>query len=258
MSAVKESVNSDVVYLFNQDDLISLLLDIFELNVPLEKEKFQLIMQKILYGLRTYERNWHKIPRARNTTLKRFFIKLLNMNLDAKKISHWAIPESIMSLFNSYFGLKSQLLIIYTDIKNSNVINVEPEDYLDVAFKKGLLVKIENGSVMNIAPIKKDIIISDNEINTIDAIKSRFAEMQGHVSAVITIDKSLLKKVVNDFMMNFSKSKLLSKIKTLKMLKNQYNFNVYPEFPIFKLLKESGSISLLKSLTSIIIDKHEF
>lgn len=258
MSAVKESVNSDIIYFFNQDDLISLLLDIFELNIPLEKEKFQLILQKILYGLRTYERKWYKIPPARNTTLKRFFIKLLGMNLDAKKISHWAIPETIISLFNSYFGLKSKILVIYTDIKSSNIINLKPEDYLDVAFRKGLLLEIENGSVINIVPVKKDFIISDNKINTIDNIKSRFTEMQGYISAVITIDRSLLKKVINDFMMNFSKSKLLSKIKTLKMIKNQYNFNIYPEFPLFKLLKESGSISLLKTISSISIDMHEF
>ena len=258
MSAVKESVNSDVVYLFNQDDLISLLLDIFELNVPLEKEKFQLIMQKILYGLRTYERNWYKIPRAKNTTLKRFFIKLLNVNLDAKKISHWAIPEIIMSLINSHFGLKSKILIIYTDIQNSNIINLNPEDYLDMAFRKGSLLEIENGSVINIVQIKKDLIISNDKINSIDAIKLRFTETQDHISAVISIDRSLLKKVINDFLTNFSKSKLLSKIKTLKMFKIQYNFNVYPELPLFKLLKESGSISLLKSLSSILVDMHEF
>jgi hypothetical protein len=163
-----------------------------------------------------------------------------------------------MSLFNSYFGLKSKILVIYTDTENSNVIDLNPENYLDITFKNGLLLKIENGSVIEIVPIKKDVIISDNEINTIDFIKSRFTKMQGHISAVITIDRSLLKKVINDFMMNFSKSKLLSKIKTLKMLKNQYNFNIYPEIPIFKLLKESGSISLLKTISSISIDMHEF
>jgi len=82
--------------------------------------------------------------------------------------------------------------------------------------------------------------------------------MQGYLSAVITIDRSLLKKVINDFMINFSKSKLLSKLKTLKMVKNPNLFTIYPEFPLFKLLKESGNLSLLKTLSSISIDLHEF
>lgn len=258
MNVVTESVNPDYIYTFNQDDVISLFLDIFELDVPLEKEKSQLILQKILYGLRTYERNWFKMPRARNTTLKRFFIKLLNVNLDVKKISHWAIPETLMGLFNSYFGLKSKILVIYTDIKKGNIENLKPEDYLDVAFKKGLLLEIENGSVMNVIPIKKDLILSDNEVNSIEVIMTRLADTQGYISAVITLDRSLLKKVVNDFMINFSKSKLLSKIKTIKLVKNQYYFNIYPEFPLFKVLKDSGSLSLLKTLSSISIDKHEF
>ena len=57
MSAVKERVNPDNIYFFNQDDIISLFLDIFELTIPPEKERTQLILQKILNGLRTYERN---------------------------------------------------------------------------------------------------------------------------------------------------------------------------------------------------------
>ena len=77
VDAVKEHVNPDTIYFFNQDDLISLFLDVFELGVPLKKERSQLILQKILFGLRTYERNWFKAPRARNKTLKRFFIKML-------------------------------------------------------------------------------------------------------------------------------------------------------------------------------------
>jgi len=258
VDAVKEHMNPDNMYFLNQDDLVSLFLDVFELDVPLAKEQFQLILQKILYGLRTYERNWFKEPRAKNKTLKRFFIKMLNINLDVNKISHWVIPETIMNLLNSYFGLKSKILVIYTDNENTNSSNAKPEDYLDIAFKKGLLLEIENGSLTNLIPIEKHLIISDNNINTIEAIKIRFAEMQGYLSAVITIDRSLLKKVINDFMINFSKSKLLSKLKTLKMVKNPNLFTIYPEFPLFKLLKESGNLSLLKTLSSISIDLHEF
>jgi hypothetical protein len=258
VDAVKEHQNPDIMYILNQGDLVSLLLDVFELNVPLERDQFQLILQKILYGLRTYERNWFKFPRARNKTLKRFFLKLLNINLNVNKISHWVIPETIMSLFNSHFGLKSKILVIYTDIENDDSGVQKPEDSLEVAFKKGLILEIENGSLTNIIPIKKDLIISNNEINTLEAIRMRLAEMRGYLSAVITLDRSLLKKVINDFMINFSKSKLRSKLKTLKMFKNPNYFNIYPEFPLFKVLKESGSVSLIKTLSSISIDLHEF
>jgi len=258
INAVKEHVNPDYIYTFNQEDIISLLLDIFELDVPLEKEKFQLILQKILYGLRTYETNWYKTPRAKNMTLKRFFIKILNLNLDVKKISHWAIPDTITTLFNSNFGVKSKILIIYTDINKYQVINLKPEDYLDITFRNGFLLDIENGSLINITPIKKELIISDNKINTIDAIRSRFKDKEGHISTVISIDRSLITEVINNFMINFSKSKLLPKLKTFKMLKNQYTFNIFPEIPLFKLLKKSGSFSLLKTLSSISVDMHEF
>ena len=256
--AIKEQLNPSSIYYFNQDDVISLLLDAFELNVPIKKEQSQLIFQKILYGLRTYQKNWFKIPKAKNATIKRFFIKMLGLNLDVSKISHWAIPETLMNLFNSYFGLKSKILVIYTDVNPDGIRELTPNNYLEGAFKKGFLLEIENGSLLRIIPVEKDLIISENKINNVKVIRTRFSEMQGYISAVITIDRSLLQKVINDLMINFSKSKLRSKMKTLKMVKNQYYFNLYPELPFFKLLKKSGNFSLLKILSSIFIDKHEF
>jgi len=74
----------------------------------------------------------------------------------------------------------------------------------------------------------------------------------------MNIDKSLLNSIIGSFGIKLSKYRPFSKSKAFKMLKKEHNFNIYPELPPFKLIKQSGMISLLKIILPIIIDRHEF
>ena len=50
----------------------------------------------------------------------------------------------------------------------------------------------------------------------------------------------------------------LRKLKSFKMMKQNYYFNIFPEVPLISLIKKKGLKFFIKNLLPILIDKHEF
>ena len=253
---IQRKLNTTNVYFLSQNSLLNLLSDFFELDIPIEQDRFKLFLQKFLFGFRSFENTWYMVPRPKiYNSLNRFLVRLLGFNINFKKLSHWAIPDLLLNLFDSYFGLNYKLLLIFTSLTKTKV---RKADYLNYAFENALLLEVENKRLVNITPINKTEFMVDNIINKLDTIHVKTSAKYGYISAVMNIDKSLLNSIIGSFGIKLSKYRPFSKSKAFKMLKKEQYFNIYPELPPFKLIKQSGMISLLKTILPIIIDKHEF
>ncbi|MHA2393355.1 MAG: hypothetical protein ACXAEX_15545 [Promethearchaeota archaeon] len=251
LEAVREQLRVDNAYFIRQDDILSILLAIFNLPINFKEEHILLLIQKILFGFRSYETHWRMKPKPKvYNTITRFLLKLLGFNLNFRKISHWAIPDFFSSLFRDYIGLNSKLLLIFTDINESK--------NLAKAAKYVVLLEIENRTLIKIRAINKKDLIKNGEVESFESIRLNLSERCGFISQIIIIDKLLLKNIIKFFIFEHTRYAFLSKIKTLKMFKNQKLFYMFPEIPPYKLIQKKGSVSLLKLILPILIDKHEF
>ena len=256
---IQEKLNADNAYSVDQNIIISLLSDLIELTVPLRKENLQFLMQKILFGYRSFEKLWNISPRpVLYNTLVRFLLRLFGLNLNLRKISHWAIPELIFRFLDTNFGLNSKVLILLTDVDKYEKINFKKIDYLKTTTENAILLEIEESAMINLLHLEKEHMFSDGIYNSLDLIRIKVSKEFGFISAIIIIDKSLIRNLLNNFVIEHTKLTPLLKLKTLKMLKKPKYFYIYPELPIYKLIKRRGTFSFLKLLLPIVIDKHEF
>jgi hypothetical protein len=256
LKILKKELKTENIYLFNQDDIISLLLNLFDLEIPIQISNLKIVMQKFLFGVRNFDQHWQKYPRPlAYNNLFRFFIRIFGLNINLRKLSHWAIPETIFNIIESEFGLNARILIIFTSIKKNKSIK---KDYIQKSFDSAILLQIENRKIIDIIPLKKNDLISEDKINTIEFIKNRISNIYGFVSVALNIDKLLLIKILEFLSSKPSKFKLLSIFKSFRMLKSNYYFGVYPEKSSFKFIKNRNFIVFLKKLLPILIDKHEF
>ncbi|MFX1493091.1 MAG: hypothetical protein ACFFBZ_02285 [Promethearchaeota archaeon] len=243
---IQNKTNSENVVGLNQNYLISFCLDLFDLKIPIKKENFKLILQKFIYGIRSFEIHWNLVPRPRiYNTLIRFLGRLLGININLKKLSHWAIPDMLFNLIDTYFGLNSNILLI---IANKNRIFT----------KTSLLLEIENSSLRKIVPIDNPEIIADKKIDSLDLVRNSFLEKFGINPIIVKVDKNLIQMIISVLIFKFYKIKPRSFLKILKMIKKEEYFQIYPRLPPYQLIKKKGTISLLKLCLSMIIDKHEF
>lgn len=242
---IQKKLNSESVVSLNQDHLISFFLDLFDLEIPIKKENFKLILQKFIYGIRSFEIHWNLVPRPRiYNTLIRFLVRLLGININFKKLSHWTIPDMFFSLIDTYFGLNSNILLI---IVNKNRIFT----------KSSLLLEIENSSLKKIILIDNSEIIK-KKIDSLDSIRNSFLEKFGTNPIIVRVDKNLIQMIISVLIFKFYKIKPLSFLKVLKMIKKEEYFQIHPRLPPYQLIRKMGAISLLKLCLSMIIDKHEF
>ena len=65
MTIVYNKLASDNVYYLELNHIVSLLSDLFEQDIPPVKDKVLLLFQKALYGYRSFEDNWHMVPRPK-------------------------------------------------------------------------------------------------------------------------------------------------------------------------------------------------
>jgi len=220
----------------NQDHLISFFLDLFDLEIPIKKENFKLILQKFIYGIRSFEIHWNIVPRPRiYNTLIRFLVRLLGININLKKLSHWAIPDMIFSLIDTYFGLNSNILLL---IVNKNRIFT----------KRSLLLEIENSSLREINPIDNPKIILKKKIDSLDSIRNSFLEKFGINPIIVKIDKNLIQMILSVLIFKFYKIKPLTFLKVLKMIKKEEYFQIYPRLPSYQFNQEKRFYFTFKTL----------
>jgi len=188
-------------------------------------------------------------PKAFNTLI-RFLIRLLGIDLNLKKLSHWAIPDYIFGLFDTFVGLNAKILLIITSKKkNSDINNQTPIT---------ILLEIEKGSLIKVKNITEKELLSGIDQESLDSIRFAYSEKFGFISNILILDKSLIKAILNTFIFKFNKISLFSILKVLKMLKKPQIFQIYPEIPPYSLLKRKNSFFFLKDLLKIVIDKHNF
>jgi len=256
---VQQHLQTEKTYYLNQVDIISLLTELINFPVKLKEENLKLLFQKILFGFRSFENHWHLNPKPIiYNNLLRFFIRLFGFNINLRKISHWAVPEFIFNIIRNNLGLNSKILLIISDISKFKKLNLSNFKYLEKAARYLFVIEIENNTLVQIHLVKKEDLIIEKEIESLESIRLRFSEKYGYLSNIIILDKLLLQSLIKNFMFEHSKIAPRSKIRTLKMFKKQKFFYMFPELPPYKLIKKKGPISLIKLLLPIIIDKHEF
>jgi hypothetical protein len=247
---IQSDFNVDKIVTIDQNPFLLFLSEIFEAEMPPNREKLKLLFQKVLYGIRSYDLNWRMFPRPNiNNILLRFLIRLLGINLNLKKLSHWAIPDFLFDLGATYIGLNANLLLVLTDKNRDNSKQTST---------KLILFRIENGSIKKLDYINNQELITKVKQQSLESIRLILSEQFGFISNVLMVDKALIKTILNAFLIDFHKISLFTLLKVIKLLKNPRYLQLYPEIPPYTLLKKKRSISFLKNLLSIAIDKHEF
>ncbi|MFX1316628.1 MAG: hypothetical protein ACFE9T_12245 [Promethearchaeota archaeon] len=258
MIQTKQKFNTDYSIILNQNDVLALFSDLFELKIPVTKESIKLLIQKVLFWYKRFEVRWNIFPRPSiYNNLIRFIIRFFGFNLNIKKVSYWAIPELIFNFINYYFGLNSKVLVIYTNIHKNRKVSVKAKNYLESASEKIFLLEIENSSFIKVIPINKTNLFSSKNYS-LELIKSKISETHGFISSILIIDRYLLMRFLELFVFNFSKFSLFKLLKMLKLFKEKSYFQICPEIEPYQLFKQKGGISFLRIILPILIDKHEF
>jgi hypothetical protein len=256
---VQDHLQTDKTYYLNQTDLISLFTEVLNLPVELKVENLSFLFQKIIFGIRSFETHWHLRPKPLiYNTLARFLLRLFGFNLNLRKLSHWAIPDFIFNMIRNNVGLNSKLLLIFTDTTQIKNLDFTTFNYLEKAAKNLYIIEIENDSLVQIHSLKKEDLAFKEVVKSLEIIRLKLSEKYGYLSNIIILDKLLLQSLIKEFIFEHSKIAPRSKIRTLKMLRKQKFFYMFPELPIYKLIKKKRSVSFIKLLLPIIIDKHEF
>jgi hypothetical protein len=256
LKGVREKLNSKNAYFVDQNDIYSILNEIFELEIPLEINKLELIFQKLLFGFRNFENNWFKDPKPLiYNSIVKFFTRLFRFNLNLKKVSYWSIPRLFFNIIESNFGIYSRIVLILTSIDGKKTSRIE---YIKTAFKKAILIEFRNREITKIVKLNRNDLFSEEEINTLNVIRANVSQKYGFISAVFNIDKFLLSEIIQNFSSEVFRFTPFSQFKVLKLFEEDQLFNVYPEVPELKFFKEKGIKKFLKILLPVLIDKYEF
>ncbi|MFX1290870.1 MAG: hypothetical protein ACFFAG_07935 [Promethearchaeota archaeon] len=259
LELVGERLQTENAYFIKQSDIILLFTDLINLPVQLKEEDLLLFFQKILFAYRSYEKHWYVRPKPIvYNNLLRFIFRIFGYNLSLRKVSHWAIPYLISNLFESSFGLNSKILLVISDSGKYKKLKINNLNYLEKVSDYILLFEIENKTLIKINKINKEDLFTDGEIKGLGSIRKKFSEKHGFLSNVIIIDKLLIQNLIKHFIFRHSEYAPISKIRTLKMLKRQKFFYIFPEIPLYKLIQKKSPLALLKLVLPIFIDKHEF
>lgn len=224
---------TDKIINIDQNSLLIFLSDLFEMEVPSSKEKVKLIFQKLLYGIRSYDLYWNMVPKPiMSNTLVRFIFRIFGINLNLKKLSHWAIPDFLFGLIDTYIGLNANILFILTEKRNKTSNSNS---------NKFLLVRIDNGAINKLEYLSDKDFLSNVDPESLESVRLRVSEKFGFITTVFKVDKFLIKAVLNAFLFNFHKTSLFSILKVLKLLKKPQYFQIYPESPPYTLIKNRRS-----------------
>jgi hypothetical protein len=188
-------------------------------------------------------------PKTFNVLI-RFVIRLLGIDLNLKKLSHWAIPEYIFGLFDTFVGLNARILLILTSNERNN----------DVPTKSPitLLIEVENGTLTKVKKLTEKTLFSGIDQESLDSVRFAYSERYGFISNILILNENLIKTILNTFIFKVHKISLFSLLKVMKMLKKPQNFLIYPEIPPYSLLMKKNSFSFMRDLFRILIDRHSF
>ncbi len=247
----QQRFNVDSIFNVNLNGILKFLSELIENNIPLDKEILKLLLQKFLYGIRRYDLHWRMYPKPKTfNVLIRFVIRLLGIDLNLKKLSHWAIPEYIFGLFDTFVGLNARILLIVTSNERNN----------DVPAKSPitLLIEVENGTLTKVIKLTEKMLFSGIDQESLDSVRFAYSERYGFISNILILNENLIKTILNTFIFKVHKISLFSLLKVMKMLKKPQNFLIYPEIPPYSLLMKKNSFFFMRDLFRILIDRHSF
>jgi hypothetical protein len=251
LKIAQQTFKVENVYNINFNIILEFLSELFENDIPLNKEILRLFFQKFLYGIRAHDLHWSMYPKPKTfSPLIRFLIRLLGIDLNLQKLSHWAIPDYIFGLFDTFVGLNAKILLIINS--NKKIDNINYKTSITV------LLEIENGTLKKVKNITEKELLSGIDHESLDSIRFAYSERFGFITNIIILNKNLIKTILNTFIFKFHKISWFSILKVLKMMKKPQNFQIYPEIPPYSLLKKKNSFFFMKGLLKIAIDMHNF
>ena len=246
-----QTFNVDSIFNINLNGILKFLTELFENEIPLDKEILRLLFQKFLYGIRRYDLHWKMYPKPKVfNVLNRFVIRLLGIDLNLKKLSHWAIPDHLFGLFNTFVGLNARILLVLTSNKKIDDINYKTSI--------NILLEVENGTLTKVKNLTEEGLISGIDQESLDSVRFAYSERYGFISNILILNKNFIRTILNTFIFKAHKISLFSILKVMKMLKKPQNFQIYPEIPPYSLLKRKNGFFFLKDLLKILIDMHNF
>ncbi|MFX1597272.1 MAG: hypothetical protein ACFFBK_14535 [Promethearchaeota archaeon] len=220
LNYIQNKLKTEKVYYLKQNDIISFISEFFELSILLNKENLKFLLQKALYGYRTFEKHWNMVPRPRiYNSFIRFLIRLIGFNLNLKKTSHWAIPDLIFNYLDFSFGLNSKVLFLITDQNRYKKGKSSQENFLKNTCVFSFLLEIENSKLKKLRFVNKKSLFSSNN-SSLYSIKETIKSNFGSITGIIVFDKFLIQKIVKIFILRRSKLSFLPRFKVLKLLKN--------------------------------------
>jgi len=237
----------DFASFFKLEPLLEFLIDLFKQDLPLQKDDFCLMMQKIVFSFRSFENFWFVQPHPIiSNTLVRFLLRIFGFNINIKKLSHWNLPDFFFNLLFSSLGFNSNILTIIAEKKKkANIL------------KHAMMLKFEDGALTSLTPLKssdlKDFNLDDPRTFRINRFKEKY-----ELLTIVIINSELLKYFIS-FILGVNKRFLILRLlKLFKLLKNDKNLLIYPKNIVLELIKKKRSIILLKYLLDISMDKFEF
>ena len=228
--------------------LINYFIEIIESSFPISQEKLKLLLQKFLFGVRSYQTHWDISPRPLfSNFLVRYLLKIFGIDFNLNKLSHWAIPEFLFSIINPYGGIVGKILLILSD-RDSKFHNSPPI----------ILLCLENGTITSIEQIQLPESELELATSNLSQLRINASKNIGFVSLIIKIDKKVLQYIIEGYLAKIHKFNIFKIVKLVKLLKNPLYFEVNPPIPIYTLIKSKGIYMLIKKLLWILIDKHNF
>ncbi len=257
---ISRKLNVKNIYYFPLSYFYTFFSNLFEMQIPFEKEQIKLILQKFFFGLRKLNEYWYCYPLPKASwNLARFLVRIFfTLNINFKKLSHWAIPTLIFEFLLPILDLSSNHLIILTKREKSSRIKPKNNDFLKKTFRTAFLIESENKKLKKIHPLSQHDLFSQDHLNDIKSIFMRFTRECIPLSSIIVLDYSFMNAFMNSHVRSFYHFNLYSKLKTIRMLKKKYNFDMYPKSPLYSLITRKNSFSLFKIMMRICVDKHEF
>lgn len=242
-----------IAFMVTAEKINEIISNISDLELPPSKERFNWILQIIIFFYRQVERDWWISPRPKfENGFVRLIFRMFGYNINPEKLVHWLIPELLTSIVYRNFGLKSNLLMILGGKKTKT----------ECIFIKTANYQINSIEPVDLTPygIKMDAIHKIGE-EGLRKIHTECSKSRGFVSAVIFIDKKLVKTLLESYIVDLHDDGFRSLrhfTQTLSHFKSTDNFQIFPKIPLHRSITEYSTGKNAKYLLDMITEIYEF
>jgi len=252
-------------FLLNLQDSSQWFKELFRSKLPLSSKRRELIFEKLLFIYKNLGSSWDYEPKNFNSYGgMRYFMYLLGFRYFTKKLSYWSIPN-MLSLFGGIdFGLSTKICFIISEGFTYKTKSINASSFilkqLNGQFKNIKWIELEENKgdlsdkLVNFSNLEK---VSEDLLKD---LKNNLMDNFGNISHIIWINTEILKDLLDRFVFKlhsfgFTPIKLKS---ILKVFQNKKYIRIYPEPPLFQRFQEQGTFKLLREISPIFTDLHEF